>query len=74
MEYNLGKHQLIRLTLHLGFTLTRGGLKRGGVVGRSFWAHCLQYSRAVGQHSLDPALIARGAYQVSLRFLHAMKN
>ena len=74
IEYKPGKHQLMCLNLHLGLTHTRGGLKGGGVVGRSFWAHCLQYFLAVGRHSLGTTLIAWGACQVNLRFLHTMKN
>ena len=41
IEYKLCRHQLMHLTLFLGFTHTWGGLKGGGVVGHSFWAHCL---------------------------------
>ena len=67
MEYNPGKHQLIHLTLHLGFTLTQGCLKGGGAVGHNFWAHCLRYSRAVRWHLSDTTLIAQGACQINLR-------
>ena len=61
MEYNPGKHQLIYLTLDLGFTLTQGGLKGRGVAGRRFWAHYLQYSLAVGRHFAGIALTVKGA-------------
>ena len=61
IEYRLDRHQLMCLTLCLGSTHTWGGLKGGGVVGRSFWAHSLWYSFAVGWHFADTALMVWGA-------------
>ena len=50
----------MRLTLRFGFTLTRVGLKGGGVVGRNFLAHSERYSLALGRHLASVAL-ATGA-------------
>ena len=50
----------MRLTLRFGFTLTRVGLKGGGVVGRNFLAHFERYSLALGRHLASVAL-ATGA-------------
>ena len=61
IEYRLGRHQLMHLTLHLGLTHTRGGLKGWGVVGRSFWAHSLWYALGVGWHFVATALTVCGA-------------
>ena len=63
MEYNLGRHQLMRLTMRLGLTHTRVGLKGGGVVGRSFWAHSLRYLLAMGWHFASTALAIGGAWE-----------
>ena len=61
IEYKPGRHQLMCLTLRLGLTHTRGGLKGGGVVGHSFWAHSLRYSLTVGRHFVGAALRVEGA-------------
>ena len=42
-------------------TLAWVGLKGGGVVGRSFRAHSLRYSLAVGQHFVGIALAIGGS-------------
>ena len=55
MEYNLDNPQLTRFTLHLGFVLTRMGLKgETGVFGRSFpdWR-----SRASARPSVEVTLM-----------------
>ena len=51
----------MRLTLRLGLTLTRAGLKGGGVVGRNFLAHSERYSLALGRHLASAALATGGA-------------
>ena len=51
----------MRLTLRLGLTLTRVGLKGGGVVGHNFLADSKRYSLALGWHFVSAALATGGA-------------
>ena len=60
-EYNPRSTQLTLLTRRFGLTLTRGGLKEGDALGRSFAAHWLRYSFAVGLRLVDTALMIWGA-------------
>ena len=55
-KYNLGSTQLTLLTQRFGLTLTQGGLKEGDPLGRSFAAHWLRYSRAMGRRTPDTSL------------------
>ena len=60
IEYKTGRHKLMCLTLRLGLHI-QGGLKGGGVAGRSFQAHSLQYSLVIGQNFEATTLMICGA-------------
>ena len=69
MEYRLDSPQLIRFTLHLGFVLTRIGLKgETGTFGRNFPADKGSWRPRAKEHSsIDATLMSEEAWSIQLK-------